>query len=50
MNKISLKLEVTLWYSLILFIISFFIVSIMVSFSSNILKQDIEKKSYNICK
>ena len=44
MNKISLKLKVTLWYSFILFIISFFIVSITVSFSSNILKQDIEKK------
>ena len=44
MNKLSIKLRVTLWYSLIMIIITSVVLVIMVSFNQQILERDLEAR------
>ncbi len=44
MNKLSIKLRVTLWYSLIMIIISSIVLVIMVSFNQMLLERDFETR------
>ena len=42
MNNISLKLKITLWYVLILVVVSFFILYAMTGLSQSIMVRDVE--------
>ena len=45
MNKVSLKLKVTIWYTFALLIVSFFILFAMTGVSRNVISKDIEKQT-----
>ena len=45
MNKVSLKLKVTVWYTFALLIVSFFILFAMTGVSRNVISKDIEKQT-----
>ena len=44
MNKLSLKAKVTIWYTSILIVLSFFILYAMTGISQSILVRDLEEK------